>query len=127
MRTLGVLGGIGPQATIDFESRVHAVSQERIPQDLNRGYPPMVTVFLRHPVEAADAIVHQIQPVDEKGAIGDVDRDLHLRLGHRQHEEAEALNSLAGAQRFPCKIGCTETESISGGSGLQTRRRSRWW
>lgn len=63
MRTLGVLGGIGPQATIDFESRVHAVSQERIPQDLNRGYPPMVTVFLRHPPVLLDDRGRPHQPL----------------------------------------------------------------
>ncbi len=49
MRTIGVLGGIGPQATMDFEARVHAVSQRLIPQYLNQGYPPMVTVYVRHP------------------------------------------------------------------------------
>jgi aspartate racemase len=48
MKTIGVLGGIGPQATMDFEQRVHAVSQRLIPQRGNTGYPPMVTMFLRH-------------------------------------------------------------------------------
>lgn len=49
MRTIGILGGIGPQATIDFERRIHAVAQQKIPRHLNQGYPPLVTVFLRHP------------------------------------------------------------------------------
>ena len=40
MKTIGVLGGIGPQATMDFEQRVHAVSQALIPQYANTGYPP---------------------------------------------------------------------------------------
>lgn len=48
MKTIGVLGGIGPQATIDFERRVHRVSQELIPPRGNQGYPPMVTWYLRH-------------------------------------------------------------------------------
>ncbi len=52
MRTIGVLGGIGPQATMDFEARIHAVSQRLIPQNTNFGYPPLVSVYLRHaPVE----------------------------------------------------------------------------
>ena len=34
---------------MDFEARVHAVSQRLIPQHLNQGYPPMVTVYVRHP------------------------------------------------------------------------------
>ena len=49
MRTIGVLGGIGPQATMDFEARVHRVAQRLVPAHYNEGYPPMVTVFLRHP------------------------------------------------------------------------------
>ena len=31
MKTIGVLGGLGPQATEDFEARVHAVAQRLIP------------------------------------------------------------------------------------------------
>jgi aspartate racemase len=49
MRTIGVLGGIGPQATMDFEARVHAVTQRLAPVRYNEGYPPMVSVYLRHP------------------------------------------------------------------------------
>jgi len=30
MKTIGVLGGLGPQATMDFEARLHAVSQQLI-------------------------------------------------------------------------------------------------
>src|SRR5215211_7007362 len=48
MKTIGVLGGLGPQATIDFEARVHAVSQRLIPQRGNAGYPPMVVYYYRH-------------------------------------------------------------------------------
>ncbi len=49
MKTIGVIGGIGPQATIDFEARVHTVAQRIIPQQWNRGYPPMVVLYLRNP------------------------------------------------------------------------------
>ena len=48
MKTVGVLGGLGPQATMDFEARVHAVSQRLIPQRGNGGYPPMVVYYHRH-------------------------------------------------------------------------------
>ena len=48
MKTIGVLGGLGPQATMDFEARVHAVSQRLIPQRGNGGYPPMVVYYHRH-------------------------------------------------------------------------------
>src|SRR5262245_58538150 len=49
MKTIGVLGGIGPQATMDFEQRIHRVSQRLIPQRFNSGYPPMVVLYVRHP------------------------------------------------------------------------------
>jgi aspartate racemase len=48
MKTIGVVGGLGPQATMDFESRVHLVSQRLIPQSANSGYPPMVVYYHRH-------------------------------------------------------------------------------
>jgi aspartate racemase len=47
MKTIGVLGGTGPQATMDFEARVHAISQQLIPQQGNTGYPPMLVYYHR--------------------------------------------------------------------------------
>ena len=47
MKTIGVLGGLGPQATMDFEARVHVVSQRLIPGRGNQGYPPMVVYYHR--------------------------------------------------------------------------------
>ena len=47
MKTMGVLGGISPQATMDFEARVHQLSQQLIPQRWNAGYPPMVVWYHR--------------------------------------------------------------------------------
>ena len=47
MKRIGVLGGISPQATMDFEARVHRVAQRLIPRDWNRGYPPMVVWYHR--------------------------------------------------------------------------------
>ena len=49
MKRMGVLGGISAQATMDFEARVHRISQRLIPQQLNRGYPPMVVWYHRRP------------------------------------------------------------------------------
>jgi aspartate racemase len=48
MKTIGVLGGVGPQATMDFEARVHSAAQRLVPQHLNGGYPPMVVYYCRH-------------------------------------------------------------------------------
>lgn len=49
MQTIGVLGGLGPQATMDFEARVHQISQRLIPQHGNQGYPPLLVYYHRHP------------------------------------------------------------------------------
>lgn len=49
MKRIGVLGGISPQATMDFEARVHRVSQQLLPQHWNAGYPPMVVWYHRRP------------------------------------------------------------------------------
>lgn len=49
MKRIGVLGGISAQATMDFEARVHRVSQRLIPQHWNCGYPPMVVWYHRRP------------------------------------------------------------------------------
>ena len=48
MKVIGVLGGLGPQATMDFEARVHRVAQRLIEPSLNGGYPPMVVTYCRH-------------------------------------------------------------------------------
>ena len=49
MKTIGILGGLGPQATMDFEARIHRVSQRLIPQQGNSGYPPLIVYYYRHP------------------------------------------------------------------------------
>ena len=55
MKRIGVLGGISPQATMDFEARVHRVCQRLVPQDWNFGYPPMVVWYHRRlPVRVGD-------------------------------------------------------------------------
>ncbi len=47
MKVIGVLGGLGPQATMDFEARIHAVAQQLAPPEANPGYPPMVVYYYR--------------------------------------------------------------------------------
>ena len=54
MKRIGVLGGISAQATMDFEARVHRLSQALIPQHRNSGYPPMVVWYHRRlPIRVA--------------------------------------------------------------------------
>ncbi len=47
MKTIGILGGLGPQATMDFEARLHRVCQKLIPQKINFGYPPTLVYYFR--------------------------------------------------------------------------------
>jgi aspartate racemase len=55
MKRMGVLGGISPQATMDFEARVHRVCQRLVPQHWNAGYPPMVVWYHRRlPMRVGD-------------------------------------------------------------------------
>jgi aspartate racemase len=49
VKTIGLLGGLGPQATMDLETRLHAVAQRLIAQNGNRGYPPMYVYYHRRP------------------------------------------------------------------------------
>ncbi len=42
LKTIGVLGGLGPQATIDFYSKVLSYCQARIKAHANKGYPEMI-------------------------------------------------------------------------------------
>ena len=63
MKTIGVLGGIGPQATMDFEARVHRESQRRIPTRANAGYPPMVVIYHRAPPIIVDESGRPVRPL----------------------------------------------------------------
>jgi aspartate racemase len=63
MKTIGVLGGLGPQATMDFESRVHAVAQRLIPANGNQGYPPMAVYYHRRPPVLMDGDGVPLRPL----------------------------------------------------------------
>jgi aspartate racemase len=63
MKKIGVLGGIGPQATMDFEERVHAVAQQLIPPRFNGGYPPMMVYYHRAAPMLADEDGRPILPI----------------------------------------------------------------
>jgi len=62
MKTIGILGGIGPQATMDLEARIHGVAQQRLSQHANEGYPPLVSVFMRHAPVKVDAERLPVEP-----------------------------------------------------------------
>jgi aspartate racemase len=63
MKTIGVLGGIGPQATMDFEQRLHQAAQRLIPRRGNSGYPPLVVYYHRRPPVLVDEEGRSILPL----------------------------------------------------------------
>jgi aspartate racemase len=54
MQTIGVIGGLGPQATMDFEQRVHRVAQRLNPEQPRQSYPPLVVYYHRRPPVVSD-------------------------------------------------------------------------
>jgi aspartate racemase len=104
VKTMGVLGGIGPQATIDFESRVHRESQRLIPQRFNGGYPPMVVYYCRHPPFFVTETGVAEQP---------------LRPDPRLLDAARRLGSLADFLAIPCNGAHNVQAEIEEASGLK--------
>ncbi len=74
MKKIGVLGGLGPQATMDFEARLHRAAQRLVPQNRNEGYPPLLLEAAEHLGAWADFLVivsngvHAYQEEIEKAA-----------------------------------------------------------
>jgi aspartate racemase len=62
VQTIGVLGGIGPQATIEFERLLHRASQELVPPNAMEGYPPLVVHYCRFPPFVADGAGAPVLP-----------------------------------------------------------------
>jgi aspartate racemase len=69
MKKIGVLGGLGPQATMDFEARVHAVAQQLVPPHGNSGYPPMMVFYHRAPPFLANPDLTPVLPMQPDPAL----------------------------------------------------------
>jgi aspartate racemase len=102
MKRMGVLGGISPQATMDFEARVHRISQQLIPQDFNRGYPPMVVWYHRRPPVRLDNDGRAFMPME-------VDRELV--------EAAGWLGTIADFLVIPCNAAHVGLDAIQKAAG----------
>lgn len=63
MKKLGVLGGLGPQATMDFEARVHRVARQLNPAPGNSSAPPMLVYYHRAPPFLVQADGHPVFPI----------------------------------------------------------------
>ncbi|MFI5205340.1 MAG: aspartate/glutamate racemase family protein [Candidatus Paceibacterales bacterium] len=64
MKTIGILGGMGPQATMDFENKLHLAAQNLIPQKANEGYPKIITYYFRQPPFKADGKGKAVEPLE---------------------------------------------------------------
>ena len=80
MKTIGILGGMGPQATMDLEMRIHKVAQQLLPSAQNSGYPPMTVLYYRH---APILLTKEQQPV------------IPMQVDPRLLETAKQLNATA--------------------------------
>lgn len=104
MKTIGVLGGIGPQATTDFIARVHRASQRLIPPKGNSGYPPLVAYYLRHPPIRADEAGQPILPVEPDPRLFEVARwlgsrsDLLVVVANAPHLFLDEIAAAAGVK-----------------------------
>jgi aspartate racemase len=121
MKTIGVLGGVEPQATIDFEARVHREAQRLLPPGAGRSYPPMVVYYGRQP------------PIllTKKGT-----PKVPIRPDVRLLEAARRLGDLADLLAIPCNrahlveaeikqaAGCPVVSMIA--ATLEEVRRRHW-
>jgi aspartate racemase len=103
MKTVGVLGGIGPQATIDFERRFHRFAQTLIPPRFNTGYPPLVVLYYRHPPILLDGD-QLIRP---------------LQVDPRLLESARRLGAIADFIVIPSNLPHLFAAQIEAASGLE--------
>jgi aspartate racemase len=76
LRRIGVLGGLGPQATMEFEARVHAVSRTLLPARKSGGYPPMAVLYYRHPPFVLGADLRPLVPLRPHPRLLDAARSL---------------------------------------------------
>jgi aspartate racemase len=102
MKTIGVLGGLGPQATMAFEALVHRSAQRLLPQRANSGYPPMLVAYHRGPLLhlGADGIP-QLPPRPDDGLLKAANllgrsADFLVLASNGAHRFTGAIESAAG-------------------------------
>lgn len=104
MKTIGVLGGLGPQATMAFEAEIHRQSQQAIPAHINEGYPPMVTLYVRHTPVLTNATGIPLEP---------------LTLDPRMLDSAAKLGKLVDFLTMPCNTPHFFLDQISQAAGCE--------
>ena len=79
MKTIGIIGGMGPQATIDFEQKIHDVANKLIPPHINQGYPPMVVYYYRNDPRVLTDGTHPAKPLEPSKGLLEVAKKLGLQ------------------------------------------------
>ncbi len=102
MKTIGLIGGIGPQATMDFERRLHETAQQVLTQRFNTGYPPLLVYYLREPPIAVDDRGTPLLPprpsprLLEAAAIVGASSDFIVVTANAPHNFKEQIEEAAG-------------------------------
>lgn len=102
MKTIGILGGISPQATLDFERRLHEVAQRLLPQRGNSGYPPLLTYYHRRPPVVTEDGVTPVRPLQVDPELLEAARwlgskaDFLLIIANGAHALQDAIERAAG-------------------------------
>jgi aspartate racemase len=106
MKTIGIIGGIGPQATMDLEMRIHKTAQQLIRPQENSGYPPLIVQYYRHaPILLLDnhqpVLPFQVDPrlLDMAKNIGNV-ADFILIASNGIHLFQKEIEKAAGREVF---------------------------
>lgn len=81
MKCIGVLGGLGPQATMDFEARIHRVAQRFLPPKATSGYPPLIVHYIRHAPILFDANGLPLHPIQIDPDLFGVIKETARQLG----------------------------------------------
>ena len=102
MKTIGVIGGLGPQSTLDILDRLHKVCQKRIPQMANSGYPRLYVGFCHEAPMAINADGSMRDPLAPSSELLDVARaigaitDFLIIASNTPHLFASEIEEVSG-------------------------------
>jgi aspartate racemase len=102
MKKIGVLGGLGPQATMDFEARLHRVARQLNPAPGNSSAPPMLVYYHRAPPFQVQADGQPVFPIQADPLLLDAAArlgawaDFLVITSNSPHMAAPAIEQAAG-------------------------------
>src|SRR3989344_581219 len=102
-KTIGIMGGMGPQATLDIVARMQEYSAHLVPQFGNRGYPPMVIRMINESnvllTPDGTAVIEPVKPAAEliemAKFIG-LNADVLIMTAHTAHIFRKEVEEAAG-------------------------------